>query len=70
MRDYLFREEFELYDLSSDPDERRNLAGREDSAEVLGRLQEKLKAFQIRTKDPWQIMWDHESQEQGTGVNL
>ena len=70
VKDYLFRPEFELYDLSADPDERNNLATEESYSDILRRLQGKLKAFQIKTKDPWQIMWEHESQEQGTGVNL
>lgn len=34
------------------------------------RLQEKLKAFLIKTRDPWQIIWANESPVQGTGVNL
>ena len=70
VKDYLFRPEFELYDLSSDPDEQNNLANKKSHSDILHRLQEKLKAFQIKTKDPWQIMWEHESQVQGTGVNL
>lgn len=70
VRDYLFRPEFELYDLSADPDEQNNLATEESYTDILRGLQGKLKAFQIKTKDPWQIMWEHESQEQGTGVNL
>lgn len=70
VKDYLFRPEFELYDLSVDPDEATNLADQEKFSEILHHLQDKLKAFQLKTKDPWQIMWDHETQEQGTGVNL
>lgn len=70
VKDYMFRSEFELYDLSADPDERTNLAREGSYSEVLHRLQGKLKTFQIKTKDPWQIMWEHESQVQGTGVDL
>ncbi len=70
VKDYLFRPEFELYDLSSDPDERNNLAYKERHSGVLHRLQGKLKQFQTKTQDPWQIMWEHESEVQGTGVNL
>ncbi len=68
--DYLFRPEFELYDLTADPHELNNLAGKKEYAEALERLKKQLKVFQLRTKDPWQIMWDHESQVQGTGVGL
>jgi N-sulfoglucosamine sulfohydrolase len=70
VKDYLFQAAFELYDLSSDPDEINNLADRKEYAKKLKSMQEKLKAFQLKTKDPWQIMWDNESTVQGTGVNL
>lgn len=69
-KDYLFRSEFELYDLSTDPDELVNLSGHKQYAERLDELKAKLKAFQLRTKDPWQIMWDNETSVQGTGVGL
>ncbi len=70
VNDYLFRPEFELFDLSVDPDEAINLAGDKEHAATLQRLKEKIKAFQIKTSDPWQIMWGHESKVLGTGVNL
>lgn len=68
--DYLHRKEFELYDLSKDPLEIDNLASKKEYEEKLSALKEKLKAFQITTKDPWMIMWDHSTTVQGTGVNL
>ncbi|EMI56698.1 sulfatase family protein [Rhodopirellula sallentina] len=67
---YLFRPEFELYDLSSDPDELKNLASDPKHADLLEKLKGELKEFQIETKDPWQIQWNNESQVQGTGVGL
>lgn len=70
VKDYLFRAEFELYDLSSDPGELINLTHNKAHTKTLERLQFKLKAWQKKTNDPWQIMWNHESEEQGTGVNL
>ncbi len=70
VKDYLFRPEFELYNLKTDPHELKNLATDDANSKLLDRLKEKLKAFQIETKDPWQIMWDNESQVQGTGVGL
>ncbi|TWT80770.1 Arylsulfatase [Planctomycetes bacterium CA13] len=70
VKDYLFRAEFELYDLSKDVDEIQNLATDEDHADVLKRLKGKLKAFQLKTKDPWVILWDHDDSMQGTGVGL
>lgn len=68
--DYLNRAEFELFDLSKDPDELVNLALDPSHAAKLLELQKKIKAFQVKTRDPWQIMWANESQVQGTGVNL
>ncbi|TXG39077.1 sulfatase family protein [Seonamhaeicola maritimus] len=70
VQDYMFRPEFELFDLSKDPNESNNLAKNEDFSDVLESLKSKMKAFQLKTKDPWLIMWDHDSSLQGTGVNL
>ena len=70
VQDHLFRPEFELYDLANDPAECFNLATQKKYQATLHRLKEKLHSFQLQTHDPWQIMWDHETQEQGTGVNL
>lgn len=67
---YLHRQKFELYDLKSDPDELNNLADDPKHAQTLAELQKKMKALQIKTKDPWQIVWGNESQVQGTGVGL
>lgn len=60
VRAYLHRARFELYDLEADPHETRNLAEDAGHADLLRRMQEKLKAFQARTKDPWILKWDHE----------
>lgn len=70
VKDYLFRPEFELYDLAKDPSEINNLATDENYQEVLQSMKDKLKAFQKRTKDPWLIMWGHDASLQGSGVNL
>ncbi|MDF1785129.1 MAG: hypothetical protein P1U82_04625, partial [Verrucomicrobiales bacterium] len=70
VRDYLFRPEFELYDLSSDPNEQTNLAKVKNHSGRLDRLKKTLKAFQVRTKDPWLIMWDNDAQLQGSGTGL
>ena len=68
--DYLNRPEFELYDLASDPGELTNLADDPAYAQQLVDLKDRLQAFQIKTRDPWQIIWGNQSQLQGTGVNL
>lgn len=70
VKNYLYRPQFELFNLADDPDELNNLAEDEAHADKLTALKDKLKAFQIQTTDPWQIMWGNESQMQGTGVNL
>jgi len=43
---------FELYDLRADPFEFRNLAGRDDLAEVQSRLREALETWRRETNDP------------------
>jgi N-sulfoglucosamine sulfohydrolase len=58
--DFLHRPRYELYDLSADPDEVRNLADDPKHAGVLKELQEKLKAFQERTGDPWVVKYRYE----------
>jgi len=68
---YLHRAEFELYHLKTDPDEVHNLASSPTHSEQLQLLKDKLKAFQLKTKDPWQISWgDYKTEVQGTGVGL
>ena len=57
---YLHRPRFELYDLKSDPWEAKNLAENPRYAQVLAELQEKLKAWQKETKDPWILKWQYE----------
>lgn len=70
VEDYLFHPEFELFNLEADPDEITNLVYVDDYQNVLEEMKSKLKAFQLKTKDPWLIMWDHDSSLQGTGVGL
>lgn len=60
VQDYIHRPQFELYDLTRDPDEARNLAGDPNQAARLADLKSKLKAFQQRTSDPWLLKWDYE----------
>ena len=55
---FLHRPQFELYDLKSDPDEIRNLAGDAGHTAILEEMKKKLRLFQERTKDPWIISWD------------
>ncbi|WP_034043006.1 sulfatase family protein [Wocania ichthyoenteri] len=68
--EFLFRPEFELFDLSNDPNEANNLAKNKFYFEILENMKSKLKVFQLKTSDPWLIMWNHDSSLRGTGVNL
>jgi N-sulfoglucosamine sulfohydrolase len=54
------RPRFELYHLTEDPQETRNLADDPAHAATLQRLREKLEKLQRETGDPWIRKWDHE----------
>ncbi len=70
VRDFLFRPEFELYDIVNDPYEFENLAYKKRYKETLDKMVEELKEWQRQTKDPWYILWDGDAMMQGTGENL
>jgi len=59
-----------LYDLANDPEELVNLAADPSQAERLESYKNKLKTFQLETRDPWQIIWGNQIQMQKTGLNL
>jgi N-sulfoglucosamine sulfohydrolase len=56
-RVYIRRPEFELYDMRNAPYESRNLAGDPRYAKVLERYEDRLRAFQELTYDPWILKW-------------
>lgn len=58
--EYIHRPEFELFDVSKDPDERTNLASNPEYYSVLRKYQEKMKAMQKRLEDPWILKWQYE----------
>jgi N-sulfoglucosamine sulfohydrolase len=58
--EYIHRPAFELFKISEDPHESRNLATDPAYREVLQRYQEKLKALQKELGDPWVMKWDYE----------
>ena len=58
--DYISRPAFELYDISADPNETRNLASDPGYKEVLARYQGFLKRHQKQMEDPWAMKWDYE----------
>ncbi len=57
---YIRRDKFELFDMTNDPNETKNLANDPDYAEVLKRYKEKLKKLQEQLEDPWRIKWRYE----------
>ena len=57
---YIHRPEFELFDVRYDPHEAANLANDPQHRGLLARMKAKLKAFQLRTNDPWKMKWDYE----------
>jgi N-sulfoglucosamine sulfohydrolase len=67
---YLYRPEFELYNIAEDPDEINNLASDKKYESVLNDMKQKIKDFQLRTRDPWIIKWSNENVFGGSGVNL
>ncbi len=58
VKKYLYRDETELYNLETDPDEVVNLADNLNYADVRNELSEKLLAFLRKTKDPWLLRHD------------
>lgn len=59
LKDYLWRAPEELYDVRSDPDEVKNLAGDPSHAGTLQSLRRATQEFRKRTKDPWLINDDY-----------
>uniref|UniRef100_A0A9J8A2P4 N-sulfoglucosamine sulfohydrolase (sulfamidase) n=1 Tax=Cyprinus carpio carpio TaxID=630221 RepID=A0A9J8A2P4_CYPCA len=53
LNEYYYRERWELFDIQSDPTERRNLAGDPAYAPVLESLRDQLLKWQWQTEDPW-----------------
>lgn len=58
LKQYYYRDQWELYDLKQDPEELHNVAEEKDYREILKELQKKLKDWQIETYDPWQCSPD------------
>ncbi|MCS6851203.1 MAG: sulfatase [Gemmataceae bacterium] len=60
VQDYLQRPREELYDLTKDPLEVKNVAGDPQYAKVLAELRAQVKEWQERTKDPWLVKYRYE----------
>lgn len=57
---FLQRPREELYDLTSDPNELKNLAALPEHAGTLADLRQRLRAWQSATNDPWTILYREE----------
>jgi N-sulfoglucosamine sulfohydrolase len=57
---FLHRPHEELYDLTKDPNELKNLAGDPAQAKVLDEMRKQMRAWQEKTKDPWVVKYTHE----------
>jgi N-sulfoglucosamine sulfohydrolase len=57
---FLHRPHEELYELSKDPNELKNLAGDLSQAKVLEEMRRQMRAWQEKTKDPWVVKYTHE----------
>jgi N-sulfoglucosamine sulfohydrolase len=60
IKSFTQRPEFELYDLNTDPNEVTNLASEPKFQQQFTQLRQKLRDFQRRTGDPWELKWDRE----------
>ncbi len=60
VREYINRPQFELFDISGDPNESVNLATSANHTKVLEEYKAKLKKFQATTQDPWVLKWRYE----------
>lgn len=60
VKQYLHRDREELYDLSKEPHELENVAGKASYAAALEEMRDALLEFRQRTKDPWLILRNYE----------
>lgn len=74
LREYYYRDEWELYDLTRDPQEIRNLVDTPIYLRTLAELKEKLFAWQRETNDPWlcapNSVWENQGHFPPQGVCL
>ena len=57
---YIHRPEFELFKISSDPGETKNLANDPEYASILEQYKQKLKSAQQKLEDSWKIKWRYQ----------
>lgn len=56
LQQYYYRDEWELYDVTSDPKELKNLATDPDHHQVLTEMKSTLQDWLVATNDPWRCM--------------
>jgi len=57
---FLHRPKEELYDLTKDPNELRNVASDPAYRELLEDMRKRVRAWQEKTNDPWLVKYEHE----------
>ena len=60
VREYIHRSQFELFDISADPNETVNLAPDKKYGPILEEYKAMLKNFQRSSQDPWILKWNYE----------
>jgi len=60
VKEYIYRDRFEFFDINSDPYESNNLANEPQFAELLTEYKAILKQNQKLVGDPWIMKWDYE----------
>ena len=58
--DYIQRPRHELYNMEADPAEIENLASNPEFERTLSNLQDRLRAFQEASGDPWVVKYKYE----------
>ncbi len=63
VEDYLYRTEFELYDMQNDPHEINNLAYKKEFDQLVTYYKSRIRKLQENTNDPWKVYWQHSAFE-------
>ncbi|XP_045158345.2 N-sulphoglucosamine sulphohydrolase-like isoform X1 [Mercenaria mercenaria] len=65
LQKYYYRDEWQLFNLTSDPHEQKNLAGSAEYKNVFKSLKKTLNQWLLDTNDPWRCLPDEELEENG-----
>ncbi len=64
VEDYLYRPQFELYDMQNDQHEVNNLACKEEYNDLVDYYKARIRKLQENTSDPWKVYWKHSAFEE------